>query len=328
MKKILSLFVAALFLFTSCQKFDSQDNPAESSRTEPVVKQCAAYEVLQEQLAADPSLRARMEEIEAFTQRVLANPDAYKVLADGTLELPVHVNVLYRTTSENISNAQIQSQIDVLNEDFSATNTDYDLTPPDFVAVRSGDIKIKFIWAPANVTRKQTNKPSWRANDDMKKSSKGGIDPTNCATTLNIWVCNLANNLLGYAQFPGGNCATDGIVCDNNAFGRGSGYNLFSNFNLGRTATHEVGHYFNLRHIWGDATCGNDFVSDTPVHNASNTGCPTYPHYSTCSGTPLEMTMNYMDYTNDPCMYMFSAGQAARMQATYLPNGPRASLRD
>ncbi len=267
-----------------------------------------------------------MEEIETFTREYLENRNALRVLADGTLELPVHVNILYRTASENISDAQIQSQIDVLNEDFGAYNSDYNNTPSIFQSVRSGDIKIRFIWTPADVTRKQTNKQSWRTNDDMKKSSRGGIDPTNCSTTLNIWVCNLSNSILGYAQFPGGSCSTDGIVCDNNAFGRGN-YNLFTNFNKGRTATHEVGHYFNLRHIWGDATCGNDQVGDTPTHNAANTGCPTYPHYSTCSGNPVEMTMNYMDYTNDACMYMFSAGQASRMQATYAVGGPRQSLR-
>ena len=97
-----------------------------------------------------------------------------------------------------------------------------------------------------------------------------------------------------------------------------------SPYNKGRTATHEIGHWLNLRHIWGDATCGNDQVSDTPTHNGYNGGCPAYPHYSTCSGSPVEMTMNYMDYTDDACMYMFSTGQAARMQAALA--GPRVSL--
>jgi hypothetical protein len=97
-------------------------------------------------------------------------------------------------------------------------------------------------------------------------------------------------------------------------------------YNLGRTATHEVGHWLNLRHIWGDATCGTDQVADTPTHNTANYGCPTYPHLSTCTGAPVEMTMNYMDYTDDACMYMFSAGQTARMQALFATGGAKASL--
>lgn len=330
MRKLSFVAALGLVLFAACNKNKSAEQLIESEPETDVAvtsRECASYEVLQENLKADPSLGKRMNDIETFTQKVLANPAAYRVLADGTLELPVHVNVLYKTSGENVSDAQIQSQIDVLNEDFGATNADYGLTPALFQIVRSGDIKIRFVWTTANTTRKATTKSSWRTNDAMKKSSQGGIDPTSPATTLNIWVCNLSNSILGYAQFPGGSLSTDGVVIDNNAFGRGAGYSLYTAFNLGRTATHEVGHYFNLRHIWGDATCGNDFVGDTPLHNASNGGCPTYPHYSTCTGTPVEMTMNYMDYTNDACMYMFTAGQSIRMQATYAVGGPRATLR-
>jgi hypothetical protein len=97
-------------------------------------------------------------------------------------------------------------------------------------------------------------------------------------------------------------------------------------YNLGRTATHEVGHWLNLRHIWGDATCGDDLVGDTPLHNTANYGCPAAGHRSTCTGTPIEMTMNYMDYTDDACMYMFSAGQSTRMNALFATGGTRASM--
>ncbi len=329
MKRFLLIGSAAfLFVMAGCKKsaepVDENIVPAEELSTTGL-RECAAYEVLQIKLQEDPGLANRMNQIEEFTRQYIQNPQAFRMNGD-VLEIPVHVNVLYKTTAENVSNAQIQSQIDVLNQDFGATNGDYNSTPSIFQGVRSGDIKIRFMWTTADVTRKSTKKVSWRTNDDMKKSTKGGINPTSPTTTLNIWVCNLSNSILGYAQFPGGSSATDGVVIDNNAFGKGS-YPLYSAYNLGRTATHEVGHYFNLRHIWGDATCGNDQVSDTPVHNTSNGGCPTYPHLSTCSGTPVEMTMNYMDYTYDACMYMFSAGQATRMQATYAVGGPRASLR-
>jgi hypothetical protein len=131
-------------------------------------------------------------------------------------------------------------------------------------------------------------------------------------------------DILGYAQFPGGNAATDGVVIAHNFFGRVG--KVSAPYHLGRTATHEVGHWMNLRHIWGDATCGNDFVGDTPLHNTANYGCPAAGHKSTCTGTPVEMTMNYMDYTDDACMYMFSEGQKSRMLSIFTAGGSRASF--
>lgn len=164
----------------------------------------------------------------------------------------------------------------------------------------------------------------------MKKSTQGGINPTSSTTKLNLWCCTMGGGILGYAQFPGGSSATDGVVILNQAFGSRaifpSGY-YTNTYDLGRTGTHEVGHWLNLRHIWGDATCGNDFVNDTPLHTGANYNCPTANTRSTCTGTPVMMTMNYMDYTADACMYMFSADQKLRMQATYAVGGPRASFR-
>ena len=132
---------------------------------------------------------------------------------------------------------------------------------------------------------------------------------------MNIWVCDLSSGLLGYAQFPGGPASSDGIVCDYAYFGNIG--TATAPFNLGRTATHEVGHYLNLRHIWGDSNCGNDFCNDTPEHNGSNYGCPNYPSTSSCSGNGAygDMFMNYMDYTDDGCMNMFTQDQKTRMIA-------------
>lgn len=160
----------------------------------------------------------------------------------------------------------------------------------------------------------------------MKLSRNGGIDATNPTENLNIWVVNYLSQgkYLGFAQFPGGDPATDGVVIGHNFFGR-TGV-VSAPYNLGRTATHEVGHWMNLRHIWGDANCGNDEVADTPLHNAYNFGCPVYPHYSTCAGTPVEMTMNYMDYTDDACMFMFTEGQKGRSLAVFASDGPRSTF--
>lgn len=324
MRKILVLLAGGILFVTGCNK--SSDHPDESPTFEEETflagqRKCGADEVLQKQLKADAALRARMDQIDEFARRVAEDPTGYRLLPSGIIEIPVVVNVLYQTTAQNVSDAQIQTQIDVLNKDFSATNSDYNLTST-YNSVKSGDVGVRFVLD--QVIRKTTTKTSWSLNDDMKKTSKGGIDPTSPTTKMNLWVCNLSSGYLGYAQFPGGSSATDGVVIDDNAFGTTG--SAAAPFNKGRTATHEVGHWLNLRHIWGDATCGNDQVSDTPLHNTANYGCPAAGHTSTCTGTPVEMTMNYMDYTDDACMYMFSAGQETRMLAVFASGGPRNSF--
>ncbi|MCW3115984.1 MAG: Pregnancy-associated plasma protein-A [Chitinophagaceae bacterium] len=325
MRKFTLFFATSLLITLSCNKSARPDD--ESNQLDETVainqRSCASNDVLIEQLKADPSLQKRMDDIESFTRRMASNPaEEARLLAGGIIEIPVVVNVLYKTSSENISQAQIQSQIDVLNEDFAATNTDYNKTPSIFQAVRSGNVNVRFVLD--QIIRKSTSKRSWGTNDAMKKTSGGGIAPTSPTTKLNLWSCNLGGGILGYAQFPGGSSATDGVVVDNNAFGRTG--TVTAPYHKGRTATHEVGHWMNLRHIWGDANCGNDQVGDTPQANTANFGCPSYPHYSTCTGTPVEMTMNYMDYTDDACMYMFSAGQKTRMLAVFAAGGPRVSF--
>lgn len=327
MKKTMYLFGGLLLALSSCTKVNNESN--DDSANQPIVngvpggRNCGSQEALNFNLAQDPGLRQRMEAIEQFTEKVLNDPKGMRLLSDGTIEIPVVVNVVYKTAAQNISQAQIQSQIDVLNEDFKALNADYNNTPSIFTGLRSGSVGVSFVLD--QVIRKSTNKTSFTTNNGVKKASGGGIAPTSPTTKLNIWSCNLSGGVLGYAQFPGGASATDGVVIDDNAFGRVG--TVSAPFNKGRTATHEVGHWMNLRHIWGDATCGSDLVSDTPPHNTANYGCPTYPHRSTCTGTPVEMTMNYMDYTDDACMYMFSAGQKSRMQAVFAVGGPRASFR-
>ena len=278
---------------------------------------CASHEVLEQQLRENPELAAKMQEIERFTQNAITNGR----LVNGKIEIPVVVNVLYRTAAENISLTQIQSQIDVLNKDFNALNSDFNQVPTTFSGVKA-NVGISFVLDA--VYRKSTTKTSWGTRDAMKKTNQGGIAPTSPTTKLNLWVCTIGGGILGYAQFPGGSSATDGVVIDSKYFGTTG--TATAPFNKGRTATHEVGHWMNLRHIWGDATCGSDLVSDTPTHNTANYGMPVFPHYSTCTGTPIEMTMNYMDYTDDAGMYMFSNGQKSRMLAIFAAGGSRNSF--
>ena len=325
MKKIY-WFAPVLAIALSCSEGTPlTDRSAEFRIEEPAQRSCASHEVLLEQIRQDPERGRRLDEIEAFTQSVISNPKLMRTLADGTIEIDVIVNVLYNKPAENISDAQIASQIAVLNEDFSASNSDYNKTSA-FQLAKAGNTKISF--KLAGTIRKATTTTSWSTNNAMKKSSSGGIDPSNPTTALNMWSCNLGNNLLGYAQFPGGSSATDGVVILYSAFGsRAKTQGTFTTtYDLGRTATHEVGHWLNLRHIWGDARCGNDFAADTPLHDAANYNCPSVGHLSRCKGQPVEMTMNYMDYTADACMYMFTNDQKARMQAVFVVGGPRRSV--
>lgn len=291
-------------------------------------RSCGSMENLERLLQEDRKLQQSIEYIEYHTREVIENG---MVNANrNVITIPVVVHVVYNTTTQNISDAQIQSQINVLNQDFRKLNADAANTPSTFSSLVA-DCEINFCLAnrdpngnpTTGIIRRQTSVTSFAADDKVKFTSQGGSDAWPTSQYLNIWVCNLGNGLLGYAQFPGGAAATDGVVINFTAFGTMG--TAQAPFNKGRTATHEVGHWLNLRHIWGDATCGNDQVNDTPVHRTSNSGCPSHPKSNTC-GTSAEMFMNYMDYTDDACMYMFTEGQKARMRALFVTGGARASL--
>jgi hypothetical protein len=303
--------------------FACQNETTESDSTTTTAianRGCAAEKVLAEQLAADPTLAIRMNEIEEFTEKAKFSSSK---LVDGKVVIPVVVNVLYNTTAENISDEQIQSQIDVLNEDFNALNSDFSSIPSEFTGVAAS---VGITFELSSTIRKSTTKTSWGTNDAMKKTSRGGISPTSPTTMLNIWVCTIGSGILGYAQFPGGSSSTDGVVCDSRYFGVTSDSGSAYPYNLGRTASHEIGHWMNLRHIWGDSYCGSDYVDDTPVHYEANYGVPTYPSVSACGNDHNEMTMNYMDYTDDRGMYMFTTGQKSRMSALFVSGGSRSGF--
>ncbi|HEU4788600.1 MAG TPA: zinc metalloprotease [Flavobacterium sp.] len=314
MKKLILSVAACLMLF-SCQ--NDQTESLSDSANAITQRKCATQDVLEAQLKADPTLAIRMNQIEAFTQNALLT----KRLVNGKVVIPVIVNVLYRTAAENISDAQIQSQIDVLNKDFTATNPDFANTPAEFAGV-AANVGITF--ELKQIIRKSTTKTSWGTTDTMKKTKRGGLDPTSPTTNLNLWVCTIGGGILGYAQFPGGVAATDGVAIDSKYFGLSGTANY--PYNLGRTASHEIGHWMNLRHIWGDASCGDDLVADTPVAKTSNFGVPVYPYVSTCLPAHNEMTMNYMDYTDDRGMFMFTNGQKSRMSALFVSGGARAAF--
>ena len=174
----------------------------------------------------------------------------------------------------------------------------------------------------AKVVRKKTTRSSFSTDDGVKRASGGGVAPFEPKTHLNLWVCALADGVLGYAQFPGGPTATDGVVIDTHAFGtKGTAQ---APFDLGRTATHEVGHYFNLRHIWGDTEdcSGSDFVADTPNAAGPNFGTPTFPSVTCSNGPNGDMFMNYMDYVDDAAMFLFTAQQVVRIRTALEESRP------
>ncbi len=297
---------------------------------------CGAMEVLEQQLQNDPEMLLRMEAIERHTES-FGRGDQVQFRAVVTIPVVFHIvhNGDPLGTGENLSDAQVLAQLDQLNQDFRKLNADAAQVPAIFQGLHA-DTEVQFCLAQRKpdgtatngINRIQRTTSSWSMN-----SIESSLKPStiwNRNEYLNVWSVRFGGSsagLLGYAQFPGGAASTDGVVVVYSSVGSVASPNpAGGSYARGRTLTHEVGHWLNLRHIWGDATCGNDFVSDTPVHNTSNSGCPTYPHYSTCSGSPIEMTMNYMDYTNDVCMNMFTSGQKTRMQSVLAPGGARASL--
>lgn len=258
--------------------------------------------------------------------------------------IPVVVHILHNGINDitNISDAQILSQIDVLNKDYKRLNLDAVNTPPEFLPV-AGSIDIEFVLAKRDpegrstngIVRVQATKPQWSMAEQTEFKA---LSYWPAEDYLNIWVLNFGTNDIGYAQFPVSNTLagletastdrlTDGIVVDYRAFGTvdAGPFPLASRFNKGRTATHEIGHFLGLRHIWGDvSSCGdNDFVPDTPPQSGSTSFCPSYPQASCGSN---KMFMNYMDYTDDGCMNVFTAGQIARMQVILSESPRRASL--
>lgn len=283
-------------------------------------RSCAAMHLLDHQIEQDPNRSKALQQIEKHTQRYIEQAIKSN---NSIVTIPVVFHVVYNTSTQNVSAAQLQSQLQVLNDDFRRLNSDANNTWS-----QAADIEIEFCLASVDpngsptsgITRTATSTSTFSTNDNVKFSSSGGQDAWPSDQYLNFWVCPL-NGFLGYAQFPGGPAATDGVVCDYRYTGTTG--TAQAPFDLGRTATHEVGHWLNLRHIWGDGPCGSDdLVADTPTSDAPNYGC-AQGHVSCGS---VDMVANYMDYSDDGCMNLFTQGQKTRMLALFAPGGARESL--
>lgn len=297
---------------------------------------CGSGDYKQQLLSTNPSYKQIFSSIEtqiaAVTKRQNGNVAMRDTAANEIIYIPVVVHVLYKKADENISDAQIKSQIDVLNNDFAMLNSDGSNTPAAFKSFAANS-KIKFCLAQVDpqgkrtsgIDRKYTSKDMFTTDDAMKMSDKGGVASWDSKHYLNIWVCRLSSRSLGYATPPGAAADKDGVVIAYDVFGTGN--NLRASFNKGRTATHEVGHWLGLIHIWGDENCGSDQVDDTPTQQSYNFGCPTFPKLSACSPDKNgDMFMNFMDFSDDACMNMFTLGQVKRMRALFAQNNVRNSF--
>lgn len=276
---------------------------------------------------------------------------ARRVIKAKVMTIPVVVHVVYNEPIENIHDEQIHNQIDRLNKDFRRLNEDITSVPPVWNSIAT-DSRIEFKLACMDpegnktngITRTKTYQEVFEIDDDpntsekIKYSIEGGKDAWDSTRYLNIWICNLGESLLGYAQFPRGDLSTDGVVINHWVFGANGSASSRHNplgraFNMGRTATHQIGHWLDCYHIWGDETifddpCSrDDNVADTPNQRGPNSGDLTFPNFTEAchdTGPNGTMFMNYMDCTNDQSRYMFTIGQVIRMHAT-LSNA-RSSL--
>lgn len=295
----------------------------------PSRRQCGTMPVHRRLLTESEDYRLARDEIENLALDFASG--RRRSLRTGVVQIPVVFHVVHNTATQNISEAQIDSQITVLNQDFRRANPDIVQVPAVWQGI-AADTQIEFHRAtedpngnPTNgVTRTQTNVTAF-TDDAVKFGAQGGADAWPSDRYLNVWVCQLGGGLLGYAQFPGGPAATDGVVITHTGFGTTG--TAAAPFDGGRTATHEIGHWLDLFHIWGDdgtGCSGSDQVADTPNQAGPNSGCPTFPSLTCDNGPNGDMWMNYMDYTDDACMFMFTQGQIERTEACLA--GPRSSF--
>jgi hypothetical protein len=253
--------------------------------------------------------------------------------------IPVVFHILYSNDKDKISEDQVISQLDALNRDFSGLPERDGKTAKNDAAYRKekfdklrGSIDIQFCLARQQINTEilkgiqyyEVGTDDWNYDGSIQDQERGGVASWDPDLYLNIWVGRLADSVSGYAQMPGLHRASDGIVIDHRYIGtRGT---VQAPYDEGKTLTHLVANYLGVPSLWTTRPCGDDGIEDTPVHNAPNFGCPGYKHVSMCFRNPSELTMNFLDNTDDACMYMFTHQQVQRMYAALSDGGPRYDL--
>jgi hypothetical protein len=294
------------------------------------ISRCGTEENTRALLLQDTGLAKRVQRLSALRQTFLDHPEFNKT--DVYYTIPVVVHVLYNSAypEQNISDAQIYSQISVLNQDYSRTNSDSSKTPTVWKHT-AGASNFQFALAGRDsfgnpctgIIRKSTTNASFVfGSHDERFSSKGGDNAWDRDQYLNIWVVpsissSSGSEVLGYCTTPGCSKSIDGVTVGYKFFGKSD---KSSYYNLGRTVTHEAGHWLGLYHVWAQNNndcASSDSVADTPNQANSSNGQPVFPVTDMCTPNyPGVMFMNFMDYTDDAGMNMFTNGQIARMNAT------------
>lgn len=279
---------------------------------------CGSDEYLKYEIQNNPGSRETIIQNEQAIREYAAK---YRSTNRSVVTVPVVFHVVYRTAAENIPDSWIADQLRVLNEDFRKLNADVVQTPSVWDSLVA-DCEIEFCFAQRDpqgnatngITRTSTTRATFTfPKNDMKNDSTGGEDAWPSNQYLNIWICN-TGAYYGWAILPWASTpANDGVVINYKYVGTLPG--VPSPYNGGRTGTHEVGHWFGLRHIWGEGNCGNDSINDTPVQSTATFGCPAFPVLSCSNGSNGNMFVNFLDYTDDHCMVMFTEGQKERMWA-------------
>ena len=290
-------------------------------------RDCRSFEYQQQLIQKVPGLQISHDAAQNFVLRHESSRISSDV-AGRTIIIPVVVHVLYHYPAENISDSMVGTQILALNRDFRKLNADTVKIPEAFKALAT-DCGVEFQLATvasngratSGIVHKYTPITKWSMDDKIKLSSEMGDDGWDPKNYLNIWVGTL-DKFLGYSTIPGDPEEKDGVVINNTAFGNG----IPGAYTMGRTAIHEVGHWLGLKHLWGDADCGDDGVADTPKQETYTNGCPSGVRVS-CNNAPYgDMYMDYMDFTNDACLVMFTKGQKQKMRALFEPGGARYSI--
>lgn len=314
-------FSCVLFLFLSAAIFGQQGF------------NCNSHELYLRDILTNPEFKKNQQQLEQETQQLLT---AKNQASSATYIIPVVFHVIYTTNAGNISSVQIQNQIQILNAEFKRLQNDTVLTPGPFKALAAPfdvEFRLATIDPNGNCTNGINRVYSTLANCSFAQDDVKSLSYWPSHKYLNIWIVqsmhysgSMTCNGGGYATFPGGPANLDGINIRGDLIsniGTAATNSQWGNFK-GRYLIHELGHWFNLRHIWGDAPCGDDLVSDTPTALTDNSGCPTFPHNpnSSCAGSNVngEMYTDYMDYTNGPCLNMFTQGQVTRMTACINSN--------
>jgi len=261
---------------------------------------------------------------------LVAQQGIKKPIASPQIVIPVVIHIIHNGVGQPVSMEQVNSQIEALNRDFNAENADRLLTPDYFRnVVANCGIRFELAkvdpagYASTGVIYKTSKRALFGMDNDMKFSSKGGDDAWPRDHYLNIWVCSMLANIQGFTSKADDPAEVDGIVLNQLVFGM---INKTAPFGLGRIAVHEAGHWLGLKHIWGDRYCGDDGIDDTPQQKSYNKGCPSGIIQSCGTSSTGDMYMNFMDLTNDACMYMFTEGQKKKMRSMFEPGNLRNPL--